>query len=140
MKAKSVFETLQFQRGRDSRSALDIGMFTDQGQKKSPDQKHAEIRLGQMVQWVSKIQNIQHVTSTPVTDGIQKLLDDSDTFVIPHEELFIPDEDILAVEIPEKYNHNVFGIWGEHEDEMYLIDTQGYNYARYLTHLIPDSR
>jgi hypothetical protein len=139
LKAQSIIESLEFQRGRDSRSALDVGEFTDQGQRKTVDQKQAERELDQLIEWTSKVQQAMHIHDTVVTENIKRLLDDSDTYVIPHEELFIPDKDILAVEIPEKYNHNVFGIWGEHEDEMYLIDTQGYNYARYITHLVPYS-
>jgi hypothetical protein len=136
LKAKTVFEALEFQRGIDSKSALDVGHGSSSQEEKREEESYYQNKLSQQVQWSTKACNWNEIREQRVTAVLEVLLEKGDVQKIPHSELFIPENDICSMEIPEKYRRNIWGVWDEDEETDYLMDCQGYDYPRYLIRLV----
>lgn len=138
MKAKFVFESIEFRRGVSSKDALGVGhySFGPDGQKKSHEEWTAEVQLGHEIKWSSKAFYWRAVMTNEITPEINAMMEDSNLYVIPHEELHLEDR-FITTRIPEKYSQNILGIWDKDKENLYLMDAQGYDYPRYLAHIVP---
>lgn len=109
MKAKTVFEALEFQRGIDSKSALDVGTASSSQEEKREEESYYQNKLSQQVQWSTKACSQNEIRDQRVTAVLEVLLEKSAVQKIPYSELFIPEDNICSMEIPEKYRRNIWG-------------------------------
>ena len=136
MKAKTISESLEFQRGIDSKAALDVGNASSSQEEKREEESYYQNKLSQQVQWGTKACSWNEVPEKKVTAVLEVLLEKGGVQKIPYDELFIPDQEICRMEIPEKYRRNIWGVWDESQETDYLMDCQGFDNARYLVRLV----
>lgn len=144
MKAKKVYEAINFQRGKDPKEALSLGQWRDGYVVEFPGE-YEDLHMGisryiefNNYEWVKKEFDPEQIHQTEVTSEIE---DEISQLPVLSFKGYRNSGNMIGLldDWPEDFKYREIPFVAnvlEEDDRTFLVDPEGFPYARYITELI----